>query len=96
MEIAIKKYENYPSIIAVTEKSNFIVHFEFEEVNLKDIEKEVLNLITKKAVESNSISAKVLKETSYICSPVLHVFGVMTIFVFKGLVRNPEIRNTSV
>ena len=70
VEIAIKKYENHPSIIAITEKSNFTVHFEFEEVNLTDIEKEILNLNTKKTVTSNSIPAKVLKETSDICSPV--------------------------
>ena len=44
---------------------------EFVEVNLKDIEKEALNLNTKKAVASNSIPAKVLKETSDICGPVL-------------------------
>ena len=71
VEIAIKKYENHPSIIVITEKFNFTVRFEFEEVNLKDIEKEILNPIKKKAVASNSIAAKVLKESSDICSPVL-------------------------
>ena len=44
---------------------------EFVEVNLKDIEKETLNLNTKKAVASNSIPGKVLKETSDICGPML-------------------------
>ena len=39
-------------------------------MNLKDIEKEILNLNTKKAFASNRIPAKVLKETSDICSPV--------------------------
>ena len=39
VEIAIKKYENHPSIVAITQKFNFTVCFEFEEVNLKDIEK---------------------------------------------------------
>ena len=68
VEIAIKKYEIHPSIVAITEKFNFTVRFEFEEVNLKDIEKEILNLDTKKAVASNSIPAKVLEETSDICS----------------------------
>ena len=71
MEIAIKKYENYPSIIAITEKFNLTMRFEFEGVNLEDIEKEILNLNTKEAVPSNSIPAKVLKETFDICSPVL-------------------------
>ena len=71
METAIKKYENHPSIIATTEKFCFTVRFEIEEVNLKDIEKEIWSLNTKKAVTSNSIPAKVLKETSDICSPVI-------------------------
>ena len=71
VEIAIKKYENYPSIIAITEKFNLTMRFEFEEVNLEDIEKEILNLNTKEAVLSNNIPAKVLKETFDICNPVL-------------------------
>ena len=71
VETAIKKYENHPSIAAITDKFNLTVRIEFEEVNLKDIEKEILNLNTKKAVASNSIPAKVLKETFDICSPVL-------------------------
>ena len=41
VETATKKYENHPSIIAITEKFYFTVHFEIEEVNLKDIEKEI-------------------------------------------------------
>ena len=71
VEIAIKKYKNHPCIVAITEKFNFTVRFEFEEVNLKDIEKEILNLNTKKAVALNSIPAKVLKETPDNCSSVL-------------------------
>ena len=46
------------------------MRFEFEEVNLKYIEKEILNLNSKKAVASNSIPTKILKETSDICSHV--------------------------
>ena len=64
MEIAIRKYGNHPSIIAITKKCNFTVRFEFEEVNLKDIEKEILNLNIKKAAASKSIPTKVPKETS--------------------------------
>ena len=60
VEIAVKKFENHPSIIAITEKFNFTVCFVFNEVNLKDTEKEILNLNTKKGVASNSILAKVL------------------------------------
>ena len=70
VEIAIKKYENHPSIIVITKRFNFTVRLEFEEANLKDIEKEILNHNTKKVVASNFVPAKVLKETSDICSPV--------------------------
>ena len=59
------------SIIVITKKFNFTVHFEFEEVNLKNIEKEILNLNSKKAVASDNSPTEVLKETSDICSPVL-------------------------
>ena len=88
VEIAIKKYENHPSIVAVAEKFNFTVRFEFEEVNLKDIEKEILNLNTKKAVASNSIAAKVLKETSDICSPVVQQIWNDKIFKKFQLLEN--------
>ena len=50
MEIFIKKYENHPSTIPTAEKCNFTMCFEFKEVNLKNIEKEILNLNIKKAV----------------------------------------------
>ena len=42
VEIAIKKYENHSSIIAITEKFNFTVRFKSEEVNLKGTEKKKL------------------------------------------------------
>ena len=91
VETVIKKYENHPSIVAITEKFNFTVRFEFSEVNLKDIEKEILNLNTKKAVASNSIPAKVLKETSDICSTVLNSrYGMMK---FKRSVSFQKILN---
>ena len=35
VEIAIKKYENHPSIVAITEKFYFTVRFEFEESEFK-------------------------------------------------------------
>ena len=58
-------------LLLLLKKFDFTVRFKFEEVNLKDIEKEILTLNTKKAVASNSIPAKVLKEMSDIYSPML-------------------------
>ena len=37
-------------------------------MNLRDVEKEILNINTKKVVMSNSIPAKVLKGTLNICN----------------------------
>ena len=57
---ALKRGDSDPLTNCVTEKPDFTVRFESEEVNLKDVEKEILKLNTKKAVASNSIPAKVL------------------------------------
>ena len=50
---------------------NFNVRFEFREMNLRDVEKEISKINTKKAVASNSNPAKVFQETSDSCSSVL-------------------------
>ena len=50
---------------------NFNVRFEFREMNLRDVETEISNINTKKAVVSSSNLAKVLEETSDGCSSVL-------------------------
>ena len=62
MKIPIKKYENHPSIIAITEKFNFTMRFEFEEVNLKDIEKEILTSILRKLLRQIASQLKYLKK----------------------------------
>ena len=95
VEFAIEKYENHPSIIAITEKFNFTVRFESEEVNLKDIEKEILNLNSKKAVASNNILAKVLKETSDIYSPALQQIWNDEIFKKCQFPRNLKLAATT-
>ena len=50
---------------------NFNVRFEFREMNMRDVEKEISKINTKKAVASNSNPAKVFQETSDSCSSVL-------------------------
>ena len=64
VEITTTKYENHQSTVAITD-----ARLGFREVNLKDVEKEMVNINTEKAVATNSIPAKLLKETT-ICSPV--------------------------
>ena len=66
---AICKYENHPSIILIKKhvelaNSSFI----FETVTKEKIEKLVTNLNIRKAVQSNDISTKLVKELSYLFS----------------------------
>ena len=50
---------------------NFNVRFEFREMNMRDVEKEISKINTKKAVASSSNPAKVVQEISDSCSSVL-------------------------
>ena len=66
---AICKYENHPSIILIKKhvelaNSSFI----FETVTKEKIEKLVTNLNIRKAVQSNDISTKLVKELGYLFS----------------------------
>ena len=63
------KYENHPSIILIKKhvelaNSSFI----FETVTKEKIEKLVTNLNIRKAVQSNDISTKLVKELGYLFS----------------------------
>ena len=65
----ICKYENHPSIILIKKhvelaNSSFI----FETVTKEKIEKLVTNLNIRKAVQSNDISTKLVKELGYLFS----------------------------
>ena len=66
---AICKYENHPSIILIKKhvelaNSSFI----FETITKEKIEKLVTNLNIRKAVQSNDISTKLVKELGYLFS----------------------------
>ena len=66
---AICKYENHPSIILIKKhvelaNSSFI----FETVTKEKIQKLVTNLNIRKAVQSNDISTKLVKELGYLFS----------------------------
>ena len=61
MKIAIKESETYASIVAITGKFHFIAPFEFREVNLIDVEKEILNiLLLKKLLRQKASQLKYL------------------------------------
>ena len=69
IENAICKYENHPSIILITKimegANSFLV---FETVTKEKIEKLIMNLNIRKAVQSNDIPTKLVKEFGYLFS----------------------------
>ena len=71
VDIAIKKFENHPSVKAI--KENIIVHEEFEFCieEVSNISKEILNLDSNKKGTFKNIPAKRLKENADICAPHL-------------------------
>ena len=69
IENAICKYENHPSIILITkhmEGANS--SFTFETITKEKIEKLITNLFIRKAVQSNDIPTKLVKEFDYLFS----------------------------
>ena len=73
IDIAIKRFENHPSIPAIKEKIPLNQdRFSFTETDLTEMEKEIKSLNTKKATTFNNIPPKILRDTSDICSPTLN------------------------
>ena len=71
-EIAIRKFENYPSVQAI--KQNIYVNkdFYFSNTEVSDILKETTALNNKKNGTFGNIPTKLLKEVSDICAPALN------------------------
>ena len=55
VEILITKHKNHWSTVPITEKLNLTAHYEFREVTLRDVKKEILIISTGKVFASNSI-----------------------------------------
>ena len=67
IEIAIKKFESHPSILAIKENINISSSFNFSKCNEKEIVSEISKLDQTKVGTHKNIPAKILKETSDIC-----------------------------
>ena len=62
MEHAIKNFENHSSIVAIKNNRNPNKQFSFKPVTKEMIAKEISNLKPRKAVHSNDILTKILKD----------------------------------
>ena len=76
IDLIIHKYRNHPSILKLNEYINPSTEFNFENSIPSQIEKEVLDLNSKKATGPDSIPTKVIKDTvGIIKSPLTHLFN---------------------
>ena len=71
VEIAIKKFENHPSVLDINNNIKINSSFKFLEVAISDIELELKKLKSNKASTYKNIQAKQIKQTSDICSESL-------------------------
>ena len=71
LDIAIKKFENHPSITAIRNNVNLSSKFNFNNIEVSNILKEISVLDKNKNGTFNNIPAKCLKETSNECAPFL-------------------------
>ena len=74
VEIAIKKFENHPSIKAIKENITLQDEFEFifSNTDTEEISKEISDLDTNKSGTFGNIPTKLIKEFSDVCAPVLN------------------------
>ena len=71
IDYAIAKYKNYPSIIMISENVSFESRFNFTTVNEENIQRENLDLNSKKPGTFGNIPTKMLKSSSDICNVAL-------------------------
>ena len=71
VEIAIKKFENHPSVQIIKEQICVEREFDFEQVSIDDILKEMKNLYNKKNRTFTNILSNRLKEVSEVTAPCL-------------------------
>ena len=71
IDYAIAKYKNHPSIIMINENVSFESRFSFTTVNEENIQREILDLNSKKPGTFGNITTKMLKRSSEFCNIVL-------------------------
>ena len=72
VDIAIRKFENYPSVQVIKENISVNKDFHFSNTEVSDVLKESTALSNKKNGTFGNIPTKLLKEVSDICTPALN------------------------
>ena len=68
---AILKYQDHPSILAIQTNCKKRINFDFEEMDLESIEKEIQNLKINKASQSSDIPTQIIRENADIFAEFL-------------------------
>ena len=84
----IIKYRSNPSIIAIKDKCNSDLHFNFSFAEYDEITKEINNLKTNKATQNTDIPTKLIKENSDIF--VDFIFENLNDCIAKFLKHHPS------
>ena len=84
VEIAIRKFENHPSVQAIKQNISVNQDFYFSNTDVRDILKETTALSNKKNGTFGNISAQLLKEVSGIRAPALNDIWNKEIIIQKS------------
>ena len=95
MKIAIKKYEQHPSINLIKENITNNESFYFLPTELESILKEIINLDNKKNGTFKNIPTRRLKDVSDICSPILANIWNEEILLNKIFLENLKLADVS-
>ena len=85
VDIALKKFENHPSIVNIKEKVAVDTKFSFKKVEILDTKTEIRNLDIKKAGTFSNISAKQLKQVEEI---IAEPSGIKKLYKMRNFLLN--------
>ena len=92
-EIAIRKFENHPSVQAIKQNISVNKDFYFSNTEVSDILKEVTTLNNEKNDDFVNIPTKLLKEVSDICAPALNDIWNNEIITQKCFPNNLKLKS---
>ena len=95
VEIAIRKFENHPSVQAIKENISVNQDFCFSNTDVSNILKQTTALNNKKNGTFGNIPTKLLKEVSDICSPALNDIWNNEIITQKSFPNNLKLADVT-
>ena len=95
VEIAIKKFEQHPSINLINKNITNNENFHFSPADNEKILKEIINFSKKKNGTFKNIPTRRLKDVSDVCSPVLAISGMKRFSLNKNFQENLKLADAT-